>query len=166
MIYFVSEFSVVDIRLLPRDRRGEVIYPNIPKEKGIFALFMLFIIIFNFWNSFWRYFCDHVLSRPTLPDVPPGEAPGPATNLTLDQEAGGWVLRWIGPKVSCPTKNSLSDKSIMSILIYSLQKEGKEDPNLRYYTVQIKKDKDDEEWQPLSDQKIDVDEASYLSEFC
>merc|ERR1719188_279006 len=54
------------------------------------------------------------------PHVPPGEAPGPATNLTLDQEAGGWVLRWIGPK-----------------------KEGKEDPNLRYYTVQIKKDKDD-----------------------
>ena len=54
----------------------------------------------------------------------------------------------------------------MSILICSLQKEGKEDPNLRYYTVQIKKDKDDEEWQPLSDQKIDVDEASYLSEFC
>ena len=38
MIYFVAEFSVVDIRLLPRDRRGEVIYPNIPKEKGIFAL--------------------------------------------------------------------------------------------------------------------------------
>ena len=45
MIYFVSEFSVVDIRLLPRDRRGEVIYPNIPKEKGIFALFMLWFIL-------------------------------------------------------------------------------------------------------------------------
>ena len=32
--------------------------------------------------------------------MPPGEAPGPATNLTLEPEAGGWVLRWIGPKVT------------------------------------------------------------------
>ena len=28
----------------------------------------------------------------------PGPKPGAATNLTLTQEAGGWVLRWIGPK--------------------------------------------------------------------
>ena len=43
--------------------------------------------------------------------------------------------------------------------------QGNDDPNLRYFTVQIKKDSQDEQWQPLSDQKIDVDEASYLSEF-
>ena len=75
--------------------------------------------------------------------MPPGQAPGPATNLTLEPEAGGWVLRWIGPK----------------------DDQGNDDPNLRYFTVQIKKDSQDEQWQPLSDQKIDVDEASYLSEF-
>ena len=70
-------------------------------------------------------------------DIPPGEAPPPATNLTLSQEAGGWVLRWEGPKDP--------------------------DPNLMYYTVQIKKDSQGGEWVPLTDQKIDVEEASYMS---
>jgi hypothetical protein len=69
-------------------------------------------------------------------DVPPGEAPQPATNLTLTPEAGGFVLRWVGPK---------------------------EDPNLVYYTVQIRQDSQDMEWTALTDQKIHVDEASYLS---
>ena len=45
LLVFVAEFSVVDIRLLPRDRRGEVIYPNIPKEKGIFCF--TYLIDFN-----------------------------------------------------------------------------------------------------------------------
>ena len=42
-----------------------------------------------------------------------GDGPGTASNLTLSQEAGGWVLRWIGPK---------------------------EDTDIRYYTIQIKQD--------------------------
>lgn len=71
-----------------------------------------------------------------LKDIPPGEAPGAATNLTLTQEAGGWVLRWVGPP---------------------------DDSKLIYYTVQIKKDSQGEEWMPLTDSKIDVEEASYMS---
>ena len=43
----------------------------------------------------------------------PGEKPGAATNLTLSQEAGGWVLRWLGPK---------------------------EDTGIVYYTIQHKED--------------------------
>ena len=89
MIYFVSEFSVVDIRLLPRDRRGEVIYPNIPKEKGIFALFMLFIIIFNFWNSFWRYFCDRI--KPTNSSRCSAWR-GTGSGYELDPGSGSWRL--------------------------------------------------------------------------
>ena len=80
---------------------------------------------------------------PNLPDIPPGEAPDPATNLTLTQEAGGWVLRWIGPKDQDP-----------------------KDPNrLIYYTIQIREDQEGKEWTPFTDKKIDVDEASYMSNF-
>lgn len=69
-------------------------------------------------------------------DIPPGEAPGPATNLTLTQEAGGWVLRWLGPP---------------------------DESKLIYYTVQIKEDSDGQKWMPLTASKIDVEEASYMS---
>eukprot|EP00095_Tigriopus_kingsejongensis_P006307 snap_masked-scaffold61_size441589-processed-gene-2.1 protein:Tk06307 transcript:snap_masked-scaffold61_size441589-processed-gene-2.1-mRNA-1 annotation:"protein turtle isoform x8" len=68
-------------------------------------------------------------------DIPPGEAPPAAQNLSLTQEAGGWVLRWQGPK---------------------------DDPSLLYYTIQIKKNSQGAKWKPLTDQKIDVDEASYM----
>ncbi len=50
--------------------------------------------------------------------------------------AGGWVLRWLG---------DLSD------------------PRLLYYTAEIKGMKDKDKWMPLTDQKIDKEEASYLS---
>ena len=43
----------------------------------------------------------------------PGEKPGAARNLTLTQEAGGWVLRWLGPK---------------------------EDSDIKYYTIEHKQD--------------------------
>ena len=35
----------------------------------------------------------------------PGEKPGAARNLTLTQEAGGWVLRWLGPKEDSDIKS-------------------------------------------------------------
>ena len=65
-----------------------------------------------------------------------GERPPTATNLTLTQEAGGYVLRWQGP--SDPTK-------------------------ILYYTVEIKKDGQGEKWRPLTDHRIDTEEASYMS---
>jgi hypothetical protein len=71
-------------------------------------------------------------------DGPVGERPPPATNLTLTQEAGGYVLRWQGP--SDPTK-------------------------ILYYTVEIKKDGQGEKWGPLTDHRIDTEEASYMSKF-
>lgn len=70
-------------------------------------------------------------------DGPLGERPTAATNITLTQEAGGWVLRWDGPK--------------------------EPDTNILYYTIEIKKDSQGGEWIPLTDQKIDVAEASYMS---
>ena len=73
---------------------------------------------------------------PTILDVPPGERPPPATNLTLNQEAGGWVLRWEGPK--------------------------EPDPNLLYYTIEKKKDSQGEKWKRFAEY-IDVEEASYMS---
>ncbi|XP_059095272.1 protein turtle-like isoform X4 [Tigriopus californicus] len=96
-----KDLSVFNIKLLPRDSNGEIIYPMIPRIK----------------------------------DIPPGEAPPPATNLSLTQEAGGWVLRWQGPP-----KGS----------------------NVSYYTIQIKKNSQGGKWKPLTDQKIDVEEASYM----
>ena len=65
-----------------------------------------------------------------------GERPPPATNLTLTQEAGGYVLRWQGP----------ADTS-----------------KILYYTVEIKKDGQGEKWRPLTDHRIDTEEASYMS---
>ena len=73
-----------------------------------------------------------------LPDGPVGERPPPATNLTLSQEAGGYVLRWQGPS------------DLTKIL---------------YYTVEIKKDGQGEKWRPLTDHRIDTEEASYMSKF-
>ncbi len=32
--FFVSDLSVFDIKLLPRDSLGNVIYPKVPKERG------------------------------------------------------------------------------------------------------------------------------------
>ena len=72
------------------------------------------------------------------PDGPVGERPPPATNLTLTQEAGGYVLRWQGP----------ADSS-----------------KILYYTIEIKKDGQGEKWRPLTDHRIDTEEASYMSKF-
>ena len=71
-------------------------------------------------------------------DGPVGERPPPATNLTLTQEAGGYVLRWQGPP----------DTS-----------------KILYYTIEIKKDGQGEKWRPLTDHRIDTEEASYMSKF-
>ena len=74
----------------------------------------------------------------SFPDVPPGERPPPANNLTISQEAGGWVLRWQGPEDSAKESNIL------------------------YYTVEKRKDNKGEPWLKLAEY-IDVDEASYMS---
>merc|ERR1719223_1291251 len=92
-----KDITYFDIRLLPRDRLGNVIFPQIPKSR----------------------------------DVPPGERPPPATNLTLTQEAGGWVLRWEGPK--------------------------EPESNVLYYTIEKKKDTQGEEWKRFAEY-IDVEE--------
>ena len=34
-LFLFSDLSVFDIRLLPKDRNGEIIFPQIPREKGI-----------------------------------------------------------------------------------------------------------------------------------
>lgn len=65
------------------------------------------------------------------------DLPEPATNLTLQQEAGGFVLRWVG---------------------------APENSSVLYYTVEYKTDPDeDAPWYPLSENRIDRDEASYMS---
>jgi hypothetical protein len=101
-VCFFPDITYFDIRLLPRDHFGNVLFPQIPKRR----------------------------------DGPLGERPTAATNITLTQEAGGWVLRWDGPK--------------------------EPDTNILYYTIEIKKDSQGGEWIPLTDQKIDVAEASYM----
>ncbi len=74
-------------------------------------------------------------------DVPAGQRPPAAHNLTLTQEAGGWVLRWLGPKEQDP-----------------------EDPNrILYYTVESKSDSQGGIWKTLNNHQIDVAEASYMS---
>lgn len=72
-------------------------------------------------------------------DVPPGERPPPATNLTLTQEAGGWILRWEGPK-------------------------DPDTANILYYSIEKKKDSQGETWKRFAEY-IDVEEASYMSKF-
>ena len=54
----------------------------------------------------------------------PGEKPGAATNLTLTQEAGGWVLRWVGPK----------EDTAKDIIYYTI--EYTEDPQVWDFTKQ------------------------------
>ena len=83
------------------------------------------------------FFAHHFIVYELNLDVPEGEQPPPATNLTLTQEAGGWVLRWEPPK----------DENKSSVLYYSIQK---------------KKDTQGEEWKNLAEY-IDVDEASFMS---
>lgn len=74
-----------------------------------------------------------------LPDIPPGDKPTKAVNLNVTQEAGGWVLRWDPPS------------------------EDDENPPL-YYTVEFKPDSGkNDSFTQMTDLKIDVDEASYLS---
>ena len=80
-------------------------------------------------NWFWQSF----------PDVPPGERPPPAINLTMSQEAGGWVLRWQGP-----------------------EQESDKESSVLYYTVEKRKDNKGEPWIKLAEY-IDVEEASYMS---
>ena len=64
------------------------------------------------------------------------EKPGAPHGLNLTQEAGGWVLRWFGPK---------------------------DDSKVLFYTIEYKTDSIDENWLPLTDTKIDKAEASYMS---
>ena len=81
--FFVPDLSFFDIDLLPRDVSGNVIYPRVPKEKGSSAL-----------NNKFRHFSHFEIRK--IADTPPGEAPKPAFNLTVETVAGGWVLKWLG----------------------------------------------------------------------
>merc|ERR1719232_2143558 len=74
---------------------------------------------------------------PTNPDsnnnAPEGQKPGMPINVTVDAVSGGWVIRWKNPEV-------------MPL----------------YYTIEKKEDSQSAEWEPLTDHKIDPEEASYL----
>ena len=71
----------------------------------------------------------------TCLDAPEGQKPGMPINVTVDAVSGGWVIRWKNPEV-------------MPL----------------YYTIEKKEDSQSAEWEPLTDHKIDPEEASYLSE--
>jgi hypothetical protein len=71
-----------------------------------------------------------------ISDVPAGERPPSATNLTIVREAGGFVLRWEGPEGSDVEKSKIL-----------------------YYTIEKKKEKG--EWNRIS-KNIDVEEASFM----
>ena len=51
-----------------------------------------------------------------FPKDGPGEKPVAATNLTLTQEAGGWVLRWIGPN-----EKDLTEEDPKKIIYYTVE---------------------------------------------
>ena len=73
------------------------------------------------------------------PDGNAADRPGAPTGLNLTQEAGGWVLRWSGPK---------------------------DDSKVLFYTIEYKTDSsNDAVWQKLGGRhaKIDKAEASYMS---
>ena len=57
-------------------------------------------------------------------------------NVTVDAVSGGWVIRWKNP-------------AVMPL----------------YYTIEKKEDSQSAEWEPLTDHKIDPEEASYLSQY-
>ena len=67
-------------------------------------------------------------------DAPEAQKPGMPINVTVDAVSGGWVIRWKNP------------------LVMPL-----------YYTIEKKEDSQSAEWEPLTDHKIDPEEASYLS---
>jgi hypothetical protein len=79
----------------------------------------------------------NVNTNSVISDVPPGERPPSATNLTIVREAGGFVLRWEGPEGSDAEKSKIL-----------------------YYTIEKKKEKG--EWNRIS-KNIDVEEASFMS---
>lgn len=70
---------------------------------------------------------------PHVEDAPEGQKPGMPINVTVDAVSGGWVIRWKNPEV-------------MPL----------------YYTIEKKEDSQSAEWEPLTDHKIDPEEASYL----
>jgi len=70
---------------------------------------------------------------PHIEDAPEGQKPGMPINVTVDAVSGGWVIRWKNPEV-------------MPL----------------YYTIEKKEDSQSAEWEPLTDHKIDPEEASYL----
>ena len=72
----------------------------------------------------------------TCLDAPEGQKPGMPINVTVDAVSGGWVIRWKNP-------------AVMPL----------------YYTIEKKEDSQSAEWEPLTDHKIDPEEASYLSEY-
>ena len=69
-------------------------------------------------------------------DAPEGQKPGMPINVTVDAVSGGWVIRWKNP-------------AVMPL----------------YYTIEKKEDSQSAEWEPLTDHKIDPEEASYLSQY-
>jgi len=66
-------------------------------------------------------------------DPPDGHAPGKPINVTVDAVSGGWVISWKNPEV-LPL----------------------------YYTIKKKEDSQAADWIPLTDHKIEPEEASYL----
>jgi len=70
---------------------------------------------------------------PHIEDAPEGQKPGMPINVTVDAVSGGWVISWKNPEV-LPL----------------------------YYTIEKKEDSQSADWEPLTDHKIEPEEASYL----
>lgn len=45
--FFISDITYFDIRLLPRDKYGNVLFPQIPKSRGILFIFYFACLFFN-----------------------------------------------------------------------------------------------------------------------
>jgi len=95
-----KDVAYFDVNLLPKDTKGNIVFPSVPKVRDGNA-----------------------------------EKPGAPHGLNLTQEAGGWVLRWFGPK---------------------------DDSKVLYYTIEYKTDTNDPNWHKFTEAKVDKEEASYL----
>merc|ERR550539_138321 len=69
-------------------------------------------------------------------NAPEAQKPGQPLNVTVDAVSGGWVISWKNP--APPAEKPL------------------------YYMIEKKEDTQSAEWEPLTDHKIEPEEASYL----
>ena len=76
-------------------------------------------------------------------------------NVTVDAVSGGWVIRYIA-----------SINGLLISFTHTFTYFRWKNPEIMplYYTIEKKEDSQSAEWEPLTDHKIDPEEASYLSE--